>query len=76
MKWKTLGKALLVTCGLFGLCALIIILGHYFPWLIAAIGFISVIALTYNAMRSSDYDTDNDRMAWFSDDEKKEEESK
>ena len=68
MKWKTLGNAVLVTSGLFALITLIIVVGEYFPWLLIAIAFVALTFVIYNAILKYD-STDNDRMAWFSNDE-------
>lgn len=76
MNWKTLGKAALVTCGLFGIIALILVLGHFFPWICGVLAFVSLLAIVYSAMDKGDRDSDSDRMQWFSsrDDEEEEEE--
>lgn len=74
MNWKTLGKAALVTCGLFGIIALILVIGHFFPWICGILGFVSVLALVYSAMDKGDRDSDSDRMQWFSSREDEEEE--
>lgn len=75
MNWKTLGKAALVTVGLFGIIALILVIGLFFPWICGILGFVSVLALVYSAMDKGDCDSDSDRMQWFSsrDDEEEEE---
>jgi len=72
MNWKTLGKAALVTCGLFG----IFTLGYFFPWICIVMVFVGVLAIVYLAMDKEDRDSDSDRMQWFSsrDDEEEEEE--
>lgn len=76
MNWKTLGKAALVTCGLFGIIALVVVLGYFFPWICLVLAFVSVFSLVYSTMDKENRDSDSDRMQWFSsrEDEEKEEE--
>ena len=74
MNWKTLGKAALVTCGLFAIIALVTVLGYFFPWICLVLAFVSVFALVYSAMDKGDRDSDSDRMQWFSSRDEEEEE--
>ena len=74
MKWKLLCSALLITIGLFGIFGVVLFLTNLFPWFSVAIIFIAVVLLIYNSMTRERYDSDNDRMQWFSDDEDEEEE--
>ena len=74
MNWKTLGKAALVTCGLFGIIALSFTLGYFFPWICIVLVFVGVLAIVYSAMDKGDRDSDSDRMQWFSSREDEEEE--
>ncbi len=75
MKWKMLGNALLITTGIFCIIGIAIFLAHLSPWLFAAGLFIIVVLLIYIAMEQDErYDSDNDRMRWFSNDEKEDEE--
>ena len=77
MNWKTLGKAALVTCGLFAIIALVVVLGYFFPWIcLVVLAFVSVFSFVYSAMDKGDRDSDSDRVQWFSsrEDEEKEEE--
>lgn len=74
MNWKTLGKAALVTCGVFGIIALIFVLGYSCPWICFVLLFVSVFGLIYSAMDKGDRDLDNDRMRWFSSRDEEEEE--
>ncbi len=77
MNWKNLGNATLITAILFCIVALVIVLGHYCPWALVVIGFVGLVAIIYRAMEKDSYDTDNDRMSWFShydDDEEEDEE--
>ena len=76
MNWKHLGNAILITAVLFCIVALFLWIGHYCPWALAIIGFVGLVAIIYRAMEKDSYDTDSDRMGWFShyDDEEQEEE--
>lgn len=78
MKWKMLGNALLITTGLFCIVGGVLFLTNLFPWFSVAILFIAVVLIIYNSMtRYERYDSDNDRMQWFSnneDEDKNEEE--
>lgn len=74
MNWKTFGKAALMTCGLFGIIALVIVLGYFFPWICLVLAFVSVFSLVYSAMDKGDRDSDSDRMQWFSSRDDEEEE--
>lgn len=74
MKWKLLCSALLITIGLFGIFGVVLFLTNLFPWFSVAIIFIAVVLLIYTSMTHERYDSDNDRMQWFSDDEDEEEE--
>lgn len=74
MKWKMFGNALLITTGLFCIVGGVLFLTYLFPWFSVAILFIAVVFLIYNAMTRERYDSDNDRMQWFSNDEKEDEE--
>lgn len=73
MKWKMLGNALLLTIGLFCIIGIALFLTRLFPWLSVAGLFILVVLLIYNAMTRERYDSDNDRMQWFSNDEDEDE---
>lgn len=76
MKWKMFGNALLITTGLFCIIGGVLFLTHLFPWFSVTILFIAVVLIIYNAMtRYERCDSDNDRMRWFSNDEKEDEES-
>lgn len=74
MKWKLLCNALLITIGLFCIIGVVMFLTDLFPWFYVAIIFIAVFLLIYNSMTRERYDSDNDRMQWFSNDEDEEEE--
>lgn len=74
MKWKLLCNALLITIGLFCITGVALFLTNLFPWFSDAIIFIAVFLLIYNSMTRERYDSDNDRMQWFSNDEDEEEE--
>lgn len=73
MKWKSLCNALLITIGLFCIIGVVMFLTDLFPWFYVAIIFIAVFLLIYNSMTRERYDSDNDRMRWFSNDEDEEE---
>ena len=74
MKWKLLCNALLITIGLFCIIGIVMLLTDLFPWFYVAIIFIAVFLLIYNSMTRERYDSDNDRMRWFSNDEDEEDE--
>lgn len=74
MKWKLLCNALLITIGLFCITGGVLFLTNLFPWFSDAILFIAVFLLIYNSMTRERYDSDNDRMQWFSNDEDEEDE--
>ena len=74
MKWKSLCNALLIIIGLFCIIGVVMFLTDLFPWFYVAIIFIAVFLLIYNSMTRERYDSDNDRMQWFSNDEDEEEE--
>lgn len=78
MKWKLLCSALLITiiffCITFCIACVVSFLINLFPWFSIVIIFIAVVILIYNSMTHERYDSDNDRMQWFSDDEDEEEE--
>ena len=73
MKWKLLCSALLITIGIFCITGVVFSLAYLFPWFAAAIIFIAVVRLIYNSMTRERYDSNNDRMQWFSNDEDEEE---
>ena len=60
MNWKNLGNATLITAVLFGIVALVIVLGHYYPWSLVVIAFVGLTAIIYRAIEKDSYDTDND----------------
>lgn len=74
MKWKSLCNALLITIGLFCIIGIVMFLTDLFSWFYVAIIFIAVFLLIYNSMTRERYDSDNDRMQWFSNDEDEEDE--
>lgn len=74
MKWKLLCNALLITIGLFCITGVVLFLTNLFPWFSDAILFIAIFLLIYNSMTRERYDSDNDRMQWFSNDEDEEDE--
>lgn len=74
MKWKSLCNTLLITIGLFCIIGIVMFLTDLFPWFYVAIIFIAVFLLIYNSMTRERYDSDNDRMQWFSNDKDEEEE--
>jgi cell division protein FtsW (lipid II flippase) len=74
MKWKSLCSALLITIGLFCIIGIVMFLTDLFPWFYVAIIFIAIFLLIYNSMTRERYDSDNDRMQWFSNDENEEDE--
>lgn len=73
MKWKSLCNTLLITIGLFCIIGIVMFLTDLFPWFYVAIIFIAVFLLIYNSMTRERYDSDNDRMRWFSNDKDEEE---
>ena len=66
MNWKNLGNATLITTVLFGIVALFLWLGYYCPLALVVIGFVGLVAIIYRAMEKDSYDSDSDRMSWFS----------
>lgn len=61
MNWKNLGNATLITAVLFGIVALVIMLGHYCPWALVAIGFVGLVAIIYRAMEKYDETNGNNK---------------
>lgn len=74
MNCKIIGKALLVTLGLFAAVALLCLLFMKAPlWLTMVIGFLAVFSLIYSSMKKyDDMGDSNDRMSWYSNDEEDE----
>jgi len=54
MNWKNLGNATLITAVLFGILALVIVLGHYYPWALVVIAFVGLVAIIYRAMEDEE----------------------
>ena len=70
MNWKLLGRALLVTIGLFAVIAILVLLILKAPILLLPItAFILVFSVVYNLMEKDSYykDDSNDRMSWNND---------
>ena len=75
MKWRELGNAVLVTAGLFVVIGIALCVTYLFPWCSVVFLFILVVILIYRTMtKDESKDNDSDRMAWFSNDEREEDE--
>lgn len=75
MRWKILGKSVLVVTGFAAVVALLMWITMLHPWLFVTIMFIGAIAWVYSKMKQDADDiADNSRMSWNSDYDDEEEE--
>lgn len=54
MNWKNLGNATLIVASLFGVAFLCLVLGHYCPWALGVLAFVSLVAVIYHAMQNDE----------------------